>query len=120
MFCKHKERKVVCVNETKYYNAAYTPDEVGLKRLKKDAGIAAAIGKAQSMLSPEVTLMMLIGIGVGTVGLVVFEPFREEGKIYDILYRLVQFITIGLMVYALWLTNYFAGNRFDHKVHWAG
>lgn len=69
----------------------------------KKIGLDAAIGKAQTMLPPEITLMMLTGIGVGTVGLVVFEPFREAGKIYGILYRLVQLITIGLMVYALWL-----------------
>ena len=66
-------------------------------------GIVAAIEKAKTMLPPEVTLVMLIGIGIGTVGLVEFEPFRNVGKIFDILYGLVRIIVLGLMVYALWL-----------------
>ena len=69
----------------------------------KKIGIVAAIEKAKTMLPPEVTLVMLIGIGIGTVGLVEFEPFRNVGKIFDILYGLVRIIVLGLMVYALWL-----------------
>ncbi len=69
----------------------------------KKIGIVAAIEKAKTMLPPEVTLVMLIGIGIGTVGLVEFEPFRNVGKIFDIIYGLVRIIVLGLMVYALWL-----------------
>lgn len=69
----------------------------------KKIGIVAAIKKAKTMLPPEVTLVMLIGIGVGTVGLVEFEPFRNVGKNYGILYALVRIIVLGLMIYALWL-----------------
>ena len=67
----------------------------------KKIGIVAAIEKAKTMLPPEVTLVMLIGIGIGTIGLVEFEPFRNVGKIFDILYGLVRIIVLGLMVCAL-------------------